>query len=541
MDLKRKLSLLVKAPELNPKTRKAYSIPILNPINIYGRSFHLSWLGFFVSFLSWFAFPPLLAHSIKKDLNMTSADVANNNIAGLCATMLGRVILGPVCDRIGPRYAMALVLLVGSVPTAFVPLVNNIPGLHAIRFFVGLLGSSFIPCQVWTTVFFDKTIVGTANAFAGGFGNSGGGVAFFMMPAILNDLLKDGYSQRKSWSYAFVIGPFVILIFVSCLILLFGQDCPEGKWSQRGDVLDIGVDVRSVDVVSINAHHPVLSHISGAAPPVNRRLSEDKIGAIDERTSDNSISDNAVDVVKTRVSDVVDLEQIVENPTWKSFLMVSFHYRTMLVALPYIVTFGGELAIESVLSALYMQRAKIDGLNWNQSKSGSWASMIGLLNVVTRPLGGIISGYLYKTFKTTRAKKFWLLFCACMQGIFLIWIGFVPSSKLSLHGLIASISVMCVFMEAGNGACFSLVPHINPKNVGIVSGITGAFGNIGGIFFSLVFRFSLYSNGTNDYMRGFWIIGICCVAIAVVCSFLPVSEDRYVAQETVNDHEKALA
>jgi NNP family nitrate/nitrite transporter-like MFS transporter len=514
---------LYRAPEINPKTRKALSIPILNPINIYGRCFHLAWLGFFVSFLSWFAFPPLLAHSIKADLKLTGAEISNNNIAGLCATLIGRILLGPLCDKIGPRYAMVVVLVVGSVPTAFVPLVHNVTGLHAIRFFIGLLGSSFIPCQVWTTSFFDKSIVGTANAFAGGFGNAGGGVAFFVMPALMNDLLRDGYTEHQSWSYSFVIGPFVILLFVAMLIVLFGQDCPEEKWSQRGDILNIGLDVRSVEIVSLRSNHPVLSNKSKIA---KLSVIDDKIPNIDDKLSDCSIGDNDVEVIKTRVEDVVDLDQIVEDPTFMSFIRTTFHYRTMLVALPYVVTFGGELAIESVLSALYLRRSKVDGLNWNESKSGSWASMIGLLNVVTRPLGGIISDYLYRKFKTIKAKKFWLLFCSGMQGIFLIWIGFVPARSLTIHGLIVSISVMCIFMEAGNGACFSLVPHINPKNVGIVSGTAGAFGNMGGIFFSLVFRFSTFPDGTVNYMRGFWIIGICCLAVSLLCTLIPVKEDR---------------
>nr|QFR37177.1 MFS transporter [Cyberlindnera americana] len=512
---------LYQVPEVNPKTGKAMSIPVLNLVSPYGRCFHLSWLGFFVSFLSWFAFPPLLAHSIKKDLNLTSVDIANNNIAGLSATLIGRVIMGPICDKIGPRYAMVLVLLLGSVPTAFVPLVYNVRDLHAIRFFIGLLGSSFIPCQVWTTTFFDKSIVGSANAFAGGFGNAGGGVAFFMMPAIVNGLKGRGYSQHQSWSYAFVVGPLIILLFVALLCVLFGQDCPEGKWSQRGDVLHIGVDVRSVDIVSIKSNHPVLSNVGS----LTKIVTEDKIPSnIDEKMlSSPHDTDDHIHVVQTRVKDVVDLDQIVEDPSIMTFISNTFNYRTMLVALPYVITFGGELAIESVLSALYLHRSS--GL-WTESKSGSWASMIGLLNVVTRPLGGIVSDFLYKTFKTTKAKKFWLLFCAFMEGLFLLWIGLVPQSKLNVHSLIASISVMCIFMEAGNGACFSLVPHINPKNIGVVSGTTGAFGNMGGIFFSLVFRFNINADGTNNYMRGFWIIGVCAMSVACMCTLIPVREDR---------------
>lgn len=68
------------------------------------------------------------------------------------------------------------VLLCGAIPTAMAGLVTNPGGLIALRFFVGILGASFVPCQVWTTGFFDKNVVGTANALAAGWGNAGGGI-----------------------------------------------------------------------------------------------------------------------------------------------------------------------------------------------------------------------------------------------------------------------------------------------------------------------------------------------------------------------------
>lgn len=518
---------LFQAPQTNPKNGKALSIPILNPFNIYGLNFNFAWLGFFVSFLSWFAFPPLLAHTVKKDLNLTSIDIANNNISGLSATLIARVILGPVVDKIGPRYTMCLVLVIGSVPTAFIPLVNNISGLHAIRFFIGLLGGSFIPCQLWTTAFFDKSIVGRANALAGGWGNAGAGVAFFIMPALVNDLERRGYSIHQCWTYSFLIGPLIILMGVAIAIFFLGSDCPEGSWNKRSDVLQIGVDVRKVDIVSISSNHPAISNQLSLNNNNHIHEVHDKIdGVIDEKTTEGHSSDNtnrSLDIVQTRVGEVVNLDEIIEDPSFKEFLQITFNYRTMLTVLPYITTFGGELAVESVVSALYVQRSHNQ---WSESYAGSWGSMLGLLNVVTRPLGGYISDLLYDRFKTTKVKKFWLLFCGAMEGIFLLWIGLVPASKLPIHGLIGALGVMCIFMEAGNGANFSLVPHINKKHTGIVAGTTGAFGNLGGILFSLVFRYNIGSTGVSDYMKSFWIIGVCCIAVNVGCGFIPVKEDR---------------
>jgi NNP family nitrate/nitrite transporter-like MFS transporter len=66
-------------------------------------------------------------------------------------------------------------LFAGAIPTFLAGTVHSASGLMALRFFIGILGGSFVPCQVWSTGFFDKNVVGTANALTGGFGNSGGG------------------------------------------------------------------------------------------------------------------------------------------------------------------------------------------------------------------------------------------------------------------------------------------------------------------------------------------------------------------------------
>lgn len=95
---------------------------------------------------------------------------------GLTGTLVVRLMAGPLCDRFGPRLVFVGCLLAGAIPTAMAGLVTNPKGLIALRFFIGILGASFVPCQVWCTGFFDKNVVGTANALAGGWGNSGGGI-----------------------------------------------------------------------------------------------------------------------------------------------------------------------------------------------------------------------------------------------------------------------------------------------------------------------------------------------------------------------------
>ncbi len=56
-----RLADLFRAPDVNPISRKAQSIPALNPVNVYGRVFFFSWFGFTVAFWAWYAFPPLVS------------------------------------------------------------------------------------------------------------------------------------------------------------------------------------------------------------------------------------------------------------------------------------------------------------------------------------------------------------------------------------------------------------------------------------------------------------------------------------------------
>lgn len=143
-----------------------------------------------VSFLSWYAFPPLTPITLKTDLNLSANDIANANIVALLATFLVRVLVGPLCDRFGPRKCMVGCMIAGAIPTALAGTAHNASGLIAIRFFVGILGGTFVPCQVWCTGFFDKNCVGRANAIAAGWGNAGGGITYFVMPAYVSSMIS---------------------------------------------------------------------------------------------------------------------------------------------------------------------------------------------------------------------------------------------------------------------------------------------------------------------------------------------------------------
>ncbi|PNS13841.1 hypothetical protein CAC42_1332 [Sphaceloma murrayae] len=496
-----KLHHLYRAPTINPINHKARSVPIFNVVNVYGRVFFFSWFGFLIAFWSWYAFPPLMTITIRRDLGLTNNDVANSNIAALTATLIVRFICGPLCDKFGPRKVFAFTLLAGAIPTALAGTVTTPGGLITLRFFVGILGGVFVPCQVWCTGFFDKNVVGTANALAGGWGNAGGGITYFVMPAIYDSLVRQrGLTSRVAWRVSFIV-PFIMITSTAIAMLIFCPDTPVGKWSERHNAV-------AATTAAVGDATPDAASDSDDAKRANSDTGKD----LEKKRDTAGLEAGTPDLAVGEVADVREAQgEVVQAPTGKEIGKIFISLQTIALTMPYFCSFGGELAINSILGSYYLKNFP----NLGQTGSGRWAAMFGLLNVITRPAGGFIGDLIYKyTNKSLWAKKMWIVFVGVVSGIFLIIIGvYDPKDLSTMIGLIAG---MAFFHEAGNGANFALVPHVHPHANGVLSGMVGGTGNFGGVIFAIMFRY----HGTN-YHTVIWIMGIMYIGINLAVAWIP--------------------
>ncbi|KAL3480294.1 major facilitator superfamily domain-containing protein [Aspergillus californicus] len=473
------------SPDINPDSRKALNIPVLNPFDTYGRVFFFSWFGFMIAFLSWYAFPPLLTVTIRDDLGMSQTDVANSNIIALLATLLVRFVCGPLCDRFGPRLVFIGLLLIGSIPTAMAGLVTTPKGLIALRFFIGILGGTFVPCQVWCTGFFDKKVVGTANSLAAGMGNAGGGITYFVMPAIFDSLVNDqGLTAHKAWRVSYIV-PFILIVAIALGMLFTCEDTPTGKWSER-HIWAKEANQSQGNIVDLTSGNQS-SRQSGAPSITNVVTDVEKKGTQTPMDTDGSQVMGQLDALRT---------DAIVAPSRKEAMNVVLSLATFAVAIPYACSFGSELAINSILGDYYDKNFPYMG----QTQTGRWAAMFGFLNVICRPAGGFLADVLYNYTNTPWSKKLLLSFLAIIMSAFMLAMGLSdPKSEATMFGLTAGLAF---FLEACNGAIFALVPHVHPFANGIVSGVVGGFGNLGGIIFAVIFRYS-----HHDYSRGIWILG----------------------------------
>ena len=456
------IASLWRAPAINPVNNKAQSIPIFNPFNIYGRVFLLSWWSFFIAFWSWYAFPPLLSVTIAKDLHLSQNQIANSNILALTSTLLVRLGAGAACDRFGPRWVFVAILIAGAIPTALAGTVNNAAGLLALRCFIGILGGTFVPCQVWTTGFFDKNVVGTANALAAGLGNAGSGVTYFLMPAILDSLVKHQHlTPHKAWRVAFVV-PFILLIFTAVTIVLFCPDAPTGKWSSRAYDMQRKTEARDMYVSQFETSTQAISptKATGRRSPGKNGPSNHSIELDDEHL--NGKGSNKSDHEDVSVEDFLNAAswELVEKPSYRRSVRAIISLPTLTLIVAYFCTFGTELSVNSFLGAYYLKNFPHLG----QTGSGRWAAMYGLLNAVFRPMGGIIADLIYRATGSLWGKKILMHSFAVTMGAFMLVIGFLdPKHKSVMMGLTTGLAF---FEEAGNGSVFALLPHVHPTSNG---------------------------------------------------------------------------
>jgi len=166
-----------------------------------------------------------------------------------------RFVLGPFCDKYGPRIPMGVILFAAAVPTALTGLVTNASGLAAIRFFIGMGGSTFVMCQYWTTTMFSKEKCGTANAMVGGWGNVGGGVTQLMIGSVIFPLLKKAYDgdADKAWRTACVFPAFLGLVTSYCVVK-YSDDSPKGNFSKQKKQ-NVREDVNMLKAIKAGAYN----------------------------------------------------------------------------------------------------------------------------------------------------------------------------------------------------------------------------------------------------------------------------------------------
>src|SRR6185369_3372348 len=168
------------------------------------RAFHMTWVAFFLCFFGWFGVAPLMP-VIRSEFHLTKAQIGNIVIASVAVTVLARLFVGWLCDRLGPRRVYAGLLVLGALPVMGIGLAHDYTSFLIFRLAIGAVGASFVVTQYHTCAMFAPNVVGTANATAAGWGNLGGGVTQVVMPLVFAGFMKLGLTQASAWRTAMLV------------------------------------------------------------------------------------------------------------------------------------------------------------------------------------------------------------------------------------------------------------------------------------------------------------------------------------------------
>lgn len=154
----------------------------------------------------------------------------------------------------------------------------------------------------------------------------------------------------------------------------------------------------------MNGHHAVMDRSEMAAAAAKNSDKEAATTTVVPVSSSEDIIPDTEDIVPVDVA-------VNEPLTVKTAIEILLNPLTWLPALAYATTFGFELAVDSVLATVLLEPHPELG----QLNAGYLASVFGLLNVWTRPLGGFIADLLYARYGI-KSKKYWTL--ACVRNYF---------------------------------------------------------------------------------------------------------------------------
>src|SRR3546814_15666367 len=87
---------------------------------------------------------------IKGEFGLSKEQLANIAIASVAVTIFGRLPIGPLCDKYGPRLVYTCLLGFGALPVMGIALVHSYTALLSLRLMIGVIGASIVDPQYHT-------------------------------------------------------------------------------------------------------------------------------------------------------------------------------------------------------------------------------------------------------------------------------------------------------------------------------------------------------------------------------------------------------
>lgn len=470
------------------------------------RTLHLTWLAFFVSFIVWFNHAPLMA-AIQETFKLSKQEVAALLILNVALTIPARIVVGMLVDKLGPRLMYSALLAISGGLCLVFAFAESFTMLAITRFLLGFVGAGFVVGIRMIGEWFPAKETGLAQGIYAGFGNFGSAAAGVTLPTLA---LYFGGAEGWRWS----IGTTGIVAIVYALIYYVAvSDTPKGSTYFKPKKMGaMEVTSKGDFVVYCLMQAPLvlaLGVLAWKLGPANLAL-----------LSPVATWACYIGLAAYYAQQIYDTWRI--NKSVFSAPVPEIHrYKFRQVAaldFAYFITFGSELAVVSLLP-LYFK----DTFGLSLSMAGLLGASFGATTFFARPAGGWLSDRF--------GRRNVLLVCLAGTAA-----GYLAMSRmtpeLGIAYAVAATFVCSLFVNAGNGAVYAMLPMIKRRLTGQIAGMVGAYGNVGGVLFLTLYSFVS--------VETFFLIAAASALIGLIMTFALVEEPRGQIAEYMPDGSVTL-
>lgn len=497
------------------------------------KTLHYTWIAFFITFYVWFNMAPMATTMLANIDWLTSEHIKVLAICNVALTIPGRIIIGALIDRHGPRVVFSGLMILMAIPAIFFAFGNTFIQLLVSRLILGTIGAGFVIGIKMVAIWFPKNVIGRAEGFYAGWGNFGSAFAAMTLPWFALTVCQEwlGFGE-DGWRWALAVNGLVSLVY-GVMYYFLVSDRPPGKEIKFA---------QKAEPMKVTSYGDLVQYIVWSFPLVGAmgvlawRLAGIKVG-------DSTLLPDPVLysiyglLVIIYIGHVIKVLQ-TNLPLLKAGIPKEKKYPWSSVAAlnsTYFANFGAELAVVSMLPRFF--ESVFSDLKWSDGSYVMTATVAGLVagsfafvNLVARPLGGYLSD------KLTNRKRTMLIY---MIGI---TVGFFAMGLIAKYGPIVDgvqtlvpmfdgmgwlvlavvITIVCsMFVQGAEGATFAIIPMIKRGMTGQIAGMAGAYGNVGAVCYLVIYSL------VDDKTFFFIIAGGAFASFLFCWAFLRPPEQAY--------------
>jgi MFS transporter, NNP family, nitrate/nitrite transporter len=474
------------------------------------RALHLTWIAFFICFYVWFNMAPLASSMLRAADWLTRDDIRLFAIANVALTIPARIIVGMALDRYGPRRVFSVLMVLMAIPALVFAFGDTREQLFVARLVLSSIGASFVVGIHMTALWFKPRDIGFAEGLYAGWGNFGSAAAAMTLPTIALMV----YGGDDGWRWAIATSAVVMAAYgvFYWFAITDGPDAHTHRKPRKAAALEVSSyrDLALLIAMTI----PLVGVLAILVWRV------ENMGYLDPITA--WICYGAI--LTVIVYQIVQILR-VNLPILRRGVPEDDRYPFKSVAAlnaTYFANFGAELAVVSMLPLFFEETWGLTA-----AAAGMIAASFAFVNLFARPMGGLVSDRMGN-------RRFVMLAYMFGIGIGFTLMGLLDSNWPLIVAI--GITIFCsFFVQGAEGATFGIIPSIKRRLTGQISGMAGAYGNVGAVFYLFVFTFVTPS-------QFFFIIAAGAFASWLVCYlWLKEPEGGFADEYVVSSVDEAIA